>query len=776
MATDTTRENSEKRNSLDQEALDYHTSPPGKVEVISSKPCATDKALALAYSPGVAAPCKEIAKDPEKVYDYTTKGNLVAVITNGTAVLGLGDIGPLAGKPVMEGKGVLFKQFANINVFDIEIKSSSTEEFINAVRTLEPTFGGINLEDIKAPECFEIEERLKKEMNIPVFHDDQHGTAIISAAALINACLLTERQHDKVKLVINGAGAASISCAKLFVSIGIKRENIIMCDSKGVIYRGRKEGMNKYKEEFAVETKLRTLSEALNGADVFVGLSVAGALTVDMLKGMNPRPIIFAMANPDPEILPPVARAARPDAIIATGRSDFPNQVNNVLGFPFIFRGALDVRASQINEEMKLAAVHALAKLAREDVPEKVSAAYGGQTFSFGPDYIIPKPFDSRALLWVTPEVARAAMATGVAKKPIKDFEAYRDHLESFQGAKTGFVRSAIHKVKGKAKAQKKDVPLIIFPEGVSSKILKAMQIIMNEGVIRPVLCGYPDQVTKRIKELGLDALHDIPIIQPSRHPKFGEYVDQFYKMRQRKGIMWREAERLMADPDYFAAMAVHLGDADGLVTGATQNYAECVRPILEIIGPGRRRTASGLNLVLFKDKMLFFADTAVNIDPTAEQVATIAMHAARVAEYFELEPRIAMLSYSNFRGKGDGPSKMKRAAEIVKQLHPHLIVDGEMQADTAVNPDVVDRIFPFCDIKNGANILIFPNLDSGNISYKLVQQLGGAEVIGPFLMGIKKPANVLQRTCTVDDIVNTIVLTALESQAMKEKESTLHA
>lgn len=761
--------------SIDKDALDYHSSyPPGKVEVNSSKPCNSDKALSLAYSPGVAAPCKEIAKDPEKVYEYTTKGNLVAVITNGTAVLGLGDIGPLAGKPVMEGKGVLFKQFANINVFDLELNTKSVDEFCAAVRALEPTFGGINLEDIKAPECFEIEERLKKEMNIPVFHDDQHGTAIISGAALLNACEITGRKMSEVKVVMNGAGAASISCAKIFIALGVSRENLLMCDSKGVVYKGRKDGMNKYKAEFAVETKARTLTEALVGADCFVGLSVAGAVTADMIKQMAPKPLIFAMANPDPEIDPPVARAARPDVIMATGRSDYPNQVNNVLGFPFIFRGALDVRATQINEEMKLAAVHALAKLAREDVPEKVSAAYGGQQFTFGPEYIIPKPFDPRVLLWVTPAVAKAAMDSGVARKPIKDFGLYRDQLEGFQGARTSFVRTVMHRVKNQSKAKKEKLPLIIFPEGSSTKVLKAMHQIMQEGIIRPVLLGYRDQVLEKIDELGFHELKEIPIVHPSQHPKFKEYVDAHWEMRQRKGVMWREAERLMSNPDYFAAMAVHLGDADGMVTGATQNYADCVRPILEIIGPGGRRTASGLVVAMFKNKMYFFADTTVNVNPSADQIATIAIHAARVAEYFRVQPRIAMLSYTNFRSKGENPSKMKAAADIVKKHYPHYIVDGEMQADTAVNPDIVERIFPFCEVKNGANILIFPNLDAGNISYKLVQQLGGAEVLGPFLMGIKRPANVLQRTCTVDDIINTVALTALEAQAMREVGSTV--
>lgn len=761
---------------LDKEALDYHSLPtPGKVEVNSSKPCNTDKALALAYSPGVAAPCKEIAKDPDKVYDYTTKGNLVGVITNGTAVLGLGDIGPLAGKPVMEGKGVLFKLFANINVFDLELNTKTVDEFCTAVKALEPTFGGINLEDIKAPECFEIEERLKATMNIPVFHDDQHGTAIISGAALLNACEITGRKMSEMKVVMNGAGAASVSCSRIFIALGVKRENLVMCDSKGVIYKGRKEGMNKYKEEFASDTKARTLTEAMVGADCFIGLSVAGAVTPVMLKAMAPRPIVFAMANPDPEISPPAAKEVRPDVIMATGRSDYPNQVNNVLGFPFIFRGALDVRATQINEAMKLAAVHALAKLAREDVPERVSAAYGGTQFTFGPEYIIPKPFDPRVLLWVTPAVAKAAMESGVARKPIEDFQAYHDRLEAFQGAKTTFVRSVIHRVKRQAKESGKEVPLVIFPEGASSKVLKAMATIVQEGIVRPVLLGYPLQIQERMKQLGLEELSTLPMYQPSQHPKFQSYVDKLFEMRQRKGVTRSEAERLMSNPDYFASMAVQMGDADGIITGATQNYADCVRPILQIIGSGKRGTASGLNVVLLKNKMIFFADTTVNIDPTAEQCATIAIHAARVAEYFRIQPRIAMLSYTSFASKGDSPSKMRDAALIVKKNYPHYIVDGEIQADAAVNPTLVEKIFPFCEVKNGANILIFPTLDAGNISYKLLQQLGGAEVIGPFLMGVRKPANVLQRTCTVDDIINTVALTALEAQAMVEMESTLH-
>lgn len=759
------------KKNLHKQALDYHSLPvPGKIDVISSKPCDTETALSLAYSPGVAAPCTEIAKDPLKVYDYTTKGNLVAVVTNGSAVLGLGNIGPLAGKPVMEGKGVLFKQFAGINVFDIELKTESVEEFITAVKTLEPTFGGINLEDIKAPDCFIIEERLKREMNIPVFHDDQHGTAIITAAALLNACKVAGKKLDKIKVVYNGAGAAAIACANLFFALGVKQKNLLMCDSRGVIYKGREDGMNEYKEPFAVDTKARTLADAMNGADVFCGLSVAGAVTKDMIKSMGKKPIVFAMANPDPEILPNEAKSVRKDVIMATGRTDFPNQVNNVLGFPSIFRGALDVRATHINEEMKLAAVKALAELAQEDVPSSVSAAYKDQDFNFGPEYIIPKPFDPRVLRKVAPAVAKAAMDSGVALKPIRDFKEYEESLEALQGKMRGFIRTQINKVITRSEQKKKPVPKILFPEGSSTKILKAINTVVTENVVRPVLLGYEDVIRQKIKELELDNLDNVEIIHPSQSENYHKYIEAFYEKRKRKGVLRAEAERLMADPNYFSAMMVDMGDADGLVNGATQNYADCVKPILQIIGTGIRKTASGLNFVLIKDRILFFADTTVNINPTAEQLASIAIHASKVAEHFNIKPRIAMLSFSNFSARQDSPKKMREAARLVKQQHPDLMVDGEMQADTAVNPEIMERIFPFSDLKDGANILIFPNLESGNIAYKLLQQLGGGEVLGPFLMGIQKPANVLQRTSSVDDVVNSIVMTAVETQLYEDE------
>lgn len=755
----------------DQEALDFHSQgKPGKIEVIASKPTNTEKALSLAYSPGVAVPCKVIAKDPSKVYDYTSKGNLVAVISNGTAVLGLGNIGPLASKPVMEGKGLLFKQFAGIDVFDIELNTMDIESTITAVKALEPTFGGINLEDIKAPECFEIEERLKKEMKIPVFHDDQHGTAIISGAALINACRITNRKMSEIRIVVNGAGASAVACSKIFFSLGVKKENLIMCDTSGAIYKGRKDGMNKYKEFFAVETEARNLAQALVGADVFVGLSAAGALTGEMIKPMAKNPIIFAMANPDPEIEPAKAREARPDAIIATGRSDYPNQVNNVLGFPSIFRGALDTRATQINEEMKLAAVDALARLAREDVPEKVSAAYGGKSFKFGPDYLIPKPFDPRVLLWVAPAVAKAAMDSGVAQKKIEDFNKYRDRLESLQGPEKVFIRSAIHKVRANIQAAGGELPKIVFPEGSSNKILKALQSIVEEQICQPILLGYPDQVNEKIKALDLPALESIPVYHPRSHPKFKAYAAELYKRRQRKGVTAKEAERLMADPNYFAAMMTDQGDADGMVSGSTVQFADAVKPVLQTIGVAREAVPCGCNIVLLQDRFLLLADTTVNIDPTAEQLATIALQTARVAEYFNVEPRIAMLSYSNFSSAPGTPAKMRKAMEIVKEKRPDIKCDGDMQADTAVNADILNRIFPFCELKEGANILVFPNLESSNIAYKLLQQLGKGEVIGPFLLGVRKSANVLQRTTTVDAIVNSVVLTALEAQYLMER------
>ncbi len=765
---------SEQLASFEKEALEYHQKGrPGKIEVISTKDCSTEKALSLAYSPGVAAPCKVIAKNPEKVYDYTSKGNLVAVISDGTAVLGLGNIGPLASKPVMEGKGILFKTFAGIDVFDIEVKSSSPAEFIAAVRTLEPTFGGINLEDIKAPECFEIEETLKREMNIPVFHDDQHGTAIVSGAALLNACQIVGKKMSEIKVVVNGAGASAISCSKIFVSLGVKIENVLMCDSSGVIYKGRTQGMNKYKEIFANATEKRNLTEALNGADVFVGLSVAGAVSGEMLKLMNKDPIIFAMANPDPEITPAAGRAARPDAIIATGRSDYPNQVNNVLGFPSIFRGALDTRSTQINEEMKLAAVHALAKLAREDVPDNVSASYGGEKFRFGRDYLIPKPFDTRVLMWVAPAVAKAAMDSKVATKPITDWAKYHDQLEAIQGPRKVFIRSAVHRVHENAK-RIGALPRIVFAEGTSSKVLKAIRLCMEEELCKPIILGYPDRVQEKAKQHQID-LTGIEIIHPALHPKFNAYVKELFNRRQRKGVNIKEAERLMSDPSYFASMMIDQGDADGMINGATTNYSEAVKPILHTIGVAKNSVPAGLNIILADDRLLFFADTTVNMNPTAEQLAQMAVQVAQVAEYFGQKPRVAMLSYSNFSGADGTPNKMKRAAELAKKLRPDLLVDGDMQADTAVSQEIQNRIFPFTGLEGEANILLFPNLESANISYKLLQQIGKVDVLGPFLLGVRRAANVLQRTTTIDTIFSSVVLTALESQFITDWRNKTH-
>ncbi|OFZ29282.1 MAG: NAD-binding malic protein [Bdellovibrionales bacterium RIFCSPHIGHO2_01_FULL_40_29] len=764
-------ENTKPEKNFDKEALEFHKKGrPGKIEVVSTKDCNTEKALSLAYSPGVAAPCKEIAKNPDTVYDYTTKGNLVGVISDGTAVLGLGNIGPLAAKPVMEGKGILFKMFAGIDVFDIEVKSSSPAEFIAAVRTLEPTFGGINLEDIKAPECFEIEETLKREMNIPVFHDDQHGTAIVSGAALLNACQIIGKQLSDIRVVINGAGAASISCTNIFVSLGVQKHNVIMCDSNGVIFKGRTKGMNKYKEAFAVETPLRTLTEALAGADVFLGLSVAGAVTGEMLQLMNKDPIIFAMANPDPEIRPEEARKARPDAIIATGRSDYANQVNNVLGFPSIFRGALDTRSTQINEAMKLAACHALAKLAREEVPDYVSASYGGQKFKFGREYLIPKPFDTRVLLRVAPAVARAAIETKVARIEITDWNLYHDKLEAIQGPQKVFVRSAVHRVHENSKRQG-FLPKIVFPEGTSSKILKALKTCQEEKICQPIILGYPDHILEKAKSHDVN-LNGIEIINPATHPKLGLYAQKLFESRQRKGINIKEAERLMMEPSYFAAMMLDQGDADGMINGATTDYAKAVRPILQTIGITKNAVPAGLNIVLADNKLLFFTDTTVNFNPTAEQLAQIAIQTAQVAEHFGQKPRIAMLSFSNFSGAEGTPAKMKRAADIVRQLRPDILVEGDMQADTAVNQEIQDRIFPFSGLKGEANILVFPNLESANISYKLLQQLGKVEVLGPFLMGVRRAANVLQRTTTESTIFSSVVLTALEAQFITDYRS----
>jgi len=756
--------------SMNEEALRYHSQGrKGKIEVVPSKPCLTQRDLSLAYTPGVAEACKEIVKNEEFSFEYTARGNLVGVISNGTAVLGLGNLGPLASKPVMEGKGILFKRFADIDVFDIEVKTEDPQEFVNAIKLLEPTFGGINLEDIKAPECFFIEEQLKKLMKIPVFHDDQHGTAIVAGAAFINALDITKKRAQDVKVVFSGGGSAAIACAKLFKSLGVRQENLIMCDSKGVLYKGRKEGLNPYKNEFVVDTKARTLRDAMVDADVFVGVSVKGAVTKEMVKSMAKNPIIMAMANPDPEINPDDVKSVRPDAIMATGRSDYPNQVNNVLGFPFIFRGALDVRATAINEEMKIAAVNALAKLAREDVPDSVSRGYGGHKFQFGPEYIIPKPFDPRVLLWVAPAVAKAAMDSGVATKPIADLNHYRERLEKLLGRSRGIIRNVINKVKSDSDS----LATIVFPEGLNEKVLRACSVIIQEGMARPILVGSERLITEKIKDLNLTVLKNIRIEDPRKSNRYLVYAKRLHELRKRKGVTLTEAEVLMHDNNYFGAMMVQVGDGDGLISGLSSNYSEAVRPMLQIIGSKDSSVAAGLYIIIMKNRTLFFADTTVNINPTAEQLASIAINAAEQARFFDIEPRIAMLSFSNFGGVRHPEAETVRVAtEIVKSLRPDLLIDGEMQADTAVEPNIVAELFPFCELKNGANVLIFPNLAAGNTAYKLMQRLAGAEAIGPILMGVKKPVNIMQRSADVNDIVNMAAITAVQVQALKHVEA----
>jgi malate dehydrogenase (oxaloacetate-decarboxylating)(NADP+) len=748
-----------------EEALEYHRrGRRGKLEVIPSKPCLTQRDLSLAYTPGVAEPCREIARDPDLVFEYTAKGNLVAVVSNGTAVLGLGDIGPLAGKPVMEGKGVLFKRFADIDVFDIEVNSKDPDDVIRVCQLLEPTFGGINLEDIKAPECFYIEETLKQTLSIPVFHDDQHGTAIISGAALLNALELQGKKIEQVKIVINGAGAAGIACAEMYVLLGARRENIIMCDTKGVIYKGRKEGMNPYKERFAAETDARTLAEAMVGADVFVGLSVANCVTQDMVRSMADRPIVFAMANPDPEIRYEDAKAARDDLIMATGRSDYPNQVNNVLGFPFIFRGALDVRAKAINNEMKIAAAKALAALAKEDVPESVCRAYDLERLEFGPEYIIPKPFDPRVLLWEAPAVAEAAMKTGVARLHI-DIGEYRERLEARLGKRREVMRFMINKAK-------RDPKRVAFPEGEQDRILRASQILEDEKIAYPILLGNKEIIERKIEELGLE-LRTATIVEPTKHPRFEEYVEELWRMRQRKGMTKVEAREMLTLPRVMGPMMVHMGDADAVVAGLTMHYPDTIRPALQIIRmrEGVNRVA-GMYVLLWKDKVMFLADTTVNIEPTAEELAEIAILSAETARRFDVEPKVAMLSFSNF-GSTRHPlaEKVARAVQIARERAPGLIIDGEMQADTAVVPEIVDETYPFCRVKGGANVLIFPDLQSGNIAYKLLMRLGGAEAIGPILMGMRKSVHVLQRGSDVNEIVNMATIAVIDAQDLERLE-----
>ncbi len=743
-----------------KDALEYHSSGrKGKIEVISTKPCQTAEDLSLAYTPGVAEPCLAIQQNPEDAYKYTAKGNLVAVVSNGTAVLGLGNLGALAGKPVMEGKGILFKRFADIDVFDIELDTEDPDEIIKACQLLEPTFGGINLEDIKAPECFYIEETLKKTMKIPVFHDDQHGTAIISSAALLNALYLVDKNIEDIRIVVNGAGAAANSCAKLAIALGVKPNNMIMCDTKGVIYKGRVEGMNPYKELFAADTHFRTLEEAANGADVLFGLSAKGAFTKEMVASMAPNPVIFAMANPDPEITPEDAHATRSDVMMATGRSDYPNQVNNVLGFPFIFRGALDCRATCINEEMKLAAVKALAQLAREECPDSVCKAYGNRKFVFGRDYIIPKPFDPRVLLHVAPAIVQAAMETGVARQPVEDMAKYIEHLESTQGKSKEIMRMVINKAKSDPKS-------IAFPEGDNEKIIRAAKELVEEGIAKPILIGDRKKIVQKMADLHIEM--DVPIIDPNDSELTSRYAEQLYTLRQRKGITQSESNRLMQRKSrtHFGSMMVHMGDADALLGGIDTHYPETIRPALEVVGKQRGLSSvHGLYMMVFKKGVYFLADTTVTIDPTAEELAETAILAAGKVRMLDIEPRIAMLSFSNF-GSSNHPQtqKVRRAVEIVKEREPDLIIEGEMQADTSVVPELLEG-FTFSKLKTAANVLIFPDLNSGNICYKLLRHLGGAEAIGPILMGMNKPVHVLQRGDSVDDIVNMAAIAVVDAQ-----------
>ncbi len=749
-----------------QEALDYHSQGrPGKIQVTPTKPFKDQRDLSLAYTPGVAEPCLEIAKRPEDAYLYTSKGNLVAVVSNGTAVLGLGNIGALAGKPVMEGKGILFKTFADIDVFDLEVGSENPEDVIRFCQLLEPTVGGINLEDIRSPDCFYIEQKLRDTLGIPVFHDDQHGTAIISGAALLNALELVKKELDQVKIVFAGAGAAAIATAEHYVRLGVKREHIVMADHKGVIYKGR-DGLDEFKQRFAVDTKARTLAEALQGVDVFVGLSVAGIVTGEMLQGMAKKPVIFALANPTPEIMPDEAKKSRPDAIVATGRSDFPNQVNNVLGFPFIFRGALDVRAKQINEEMEMAATRALAALAKEDVPEAVTRAYGIEKLKFGSDYLIPKPFDPRVLLWVAPAVAWAAVASGIAGRII-DVEEYRAELEARLGPERQVMRGLISRVQ-------QDPPSIVFPEGDDPRILRAARILADEGIARPILLGDLDAIRRQADDASL-TLEDIELMNPRSAPDRDKLAEELWQLRRRRGITVREAKERVLDPIYYGLMLLRAGRTDALVAGEEIDYPDSIRPALEVIGvePGRKHV-SGIYMMIFRQQTFFFADTTVNIEPDAATLAEIATATAKFVTRLGIEPRIAMLSFSNFGSvKHPAATKVQQAVAMLHEREPELQVDGEMQADTAVVERILTRVYPFAKLRGPANVLIFPDLNAANIAYKLLARLGDAQAIGPILVGMDRPVHVLQRLSEVPDIVNMAVIAAVDALEHRRLAST---
>lgn len=746
-----------------KEALDYHAmGRPGKIAVVPTKPYNSQRDLSLAYSPGVAEPCLAIAENPEDAYKYTAKGNLVAVISNGTAVLGLGDIGAQAGKPVMEGKGLLFKIFADIDVFDIELDTKNVDEFVRIVKALEPTFGGINLEDIKAPECFEIERRLKAEMNIPVMHDDQHGTAIISGAALINACELQGKDIASVKIVVNGAGAAAISCTAMYIAVGASKENIVMLDSKGVI-RSDREQLDPSKAEWATKRDIHTLADAVKDSDVFIGLSAADVLTPEMLQSMAAKPIVLAMANPNPEIAYDLAVATRTDIIMGTGRSDFPNQVNNVLGFPYIFRGALDVRATAINEDMKIAAVRAIAELAKETVPEEVNQAYNTSNLRFGTDYVIPKPTDPRLITEVSVAVAKAAIASGVARKTIDNWETYKEELRKRLGKDDGIMRKVTSIAKNNPKR-------VVFAEADNAKTLRAAQIVKEEGIAIPILLGNKERITKMIGEYAFD-LENVAIIDPKEEEntaRFEKYAEHLYNKRQRRGLSKMDAIKLMSNRNYFAASMVEFGDADTLISGLTRNYASTIKPALHVIGAKEGSRIVGMYMMLTSKGPLFLGDTTVNTDPTAEELADITVLMEKAVRRFNVKPRIAMLSYSNF-GSSDGPTptKVREAVNILHKNHPDIVVDGELQANFALNKEMLESNFPFSTLKGeNANTLIFPTLASGNIAYKLLQEVGNAEAVGPILLGMNKPIHVLQLDSSVREIVNMVTIAVVDAQA----------
>lgn len=746
-----------------KDALDYHSKGrPGKIAVVPTKPHNSQRDLSLAYSPGVAEPCLAIAENSEDAYKYTSKGNLVAVISNGTAVLGLGDIGAQAGKPVMEGKGLLFKIFADIDVFDIELDTKDVDQFVNIVKALEPTFGGVNLEDIKAPECFEIERRLKEEMNIPVMHDDQHGTAIISGAALINACELIGKDISQVKIVVNGAGAAAISCTSMYMAVGAKKENIVMLDSKGVI-RTDRENLDATKAQFATDKNLHTLADAVKDTDVFIGLSAADVLTPEMLLSMAPRPIVLAMANPNPEIAYDLAVATRTDVIMGTGRSDYPNQVNNVLGFPYIFRGALDVRATSINEEMKIAAVRAIATLAKQPVPEEVNQAYDTNNLKFGPEYIIPKPTDPRLITEVSISVAKAAIASGVARIEIQDWEQYKEDLRKRLGKDDRIIRNLTSRAK-------KNPKRVVFAEADNYKTLRAAQIVKEEGIAFPILLGDKEKIQGLIQEYSFD-LEDVEIINPVEEKgseRFKKFVEHLYTKRQRRGMTEHEASKLIAtNRNYFAASMVQFGEADTLISGLTRNYATTIRPALQVIGAKPNSRVAGMYIMLTSKGPLFFGDTTVNADPTPDELADIAILLDEAIRRFNVTPRIALLSYSNF-GSNDGHTavKVREASKRLREKAPHIIADGDIQANFALNNTLLKDNFPFSTL-NGepANTLVFPNLESGNIAYKLLQEAGDAEALGPILLGMNKPVHVLQLDSSVREIVNMVTIAVVDVQ-----------